>query len=148
MYEITPVGFISRGEYYASETGVRLHPDEAPRYDQSAIDTLQARIAELEARLEIDPRAPKYDAVFCRDESIRLLEQECSEAHQRNYDQSTEIFNLKEDLSKMACYGDQKIRIDKLEAALRETLELCEDYGVDSPYCAVDKAREALGIKP
>ena len=81
MSEIKPVGFISGGEYYASETGVRLHHDEAPRYDQSAISTPQARIA-------------------------------------------------------------------KPEAALRETFELCEDYGVDSPYCAVDKAREALGIKP
>ena len=84
MNEITPVGFVYLNDdnaYYPSGTGVELDPSDVPRYDQSAIDTLQARIA-------------------------------------------------------------------KLEAALRETLELCEDYGVDSPYCAVDKAREALGIKP
>lgn len=42
-----------------------------------------ARIAELEARLEIDPNTRGYDGIVCRDVTIRELEREFAEAKAR-----------------------------------------------------------------
>jgi hypothetical protein len=42
-----------------------------------------AHIDALTARLEISPDAPEYDGIYCRDETIRLLEQKLAKVAAR-----------------------------------------------------------------
>lgn len=53
--------------------------DPVRRVAAALLESLSARLAELEARLEIDPRT-KYDGIATRDETIRQLERKLAEA--------------------------------------------------------------------
>ena len=108
-----------RGEGLSAVTKEKL----ADRFEAASanIDPRDARIAELEKRLEISPEAPAYDGIYCRDETIRMQDEIIDSARSRIAELEAALREMRADMNyaAMECMESELPRyIDRIDSLL------------------------------